>query len=255
MLAQTNLRLGNYPASVAMAPHAHDTASMNIVVQGGFLERIGKRERSYARGHVAFVPAGMTHSQLFGASGARQIIFRPQDCWLDYLADCGTNLADAPHLTAPAFRRFGDRLLEEMHNTDGFSPAAREGMLLEIVAAFGRAGAAARSRAVPPPWLRAARDFLHDNACNAPTLAETARAAGRHEIHLAREFRRYYGVSVGDYSRQLQTEDAARLLRESRAGISVIALDCGFSSHSHLCRAFKAHFGVTPAQYRARHAR
>jgi AraC family transcriptional regulator len=251
MLAQTELRLGLYPASAAMAPHMHDTASMNIVVQGGFLERIGSRERSYARGHVAFVPAGMAHSQLFGVSGARQIIFRPQESWLDYLADCRTELAEAPHLNTPVLRQYGDRLLEEMHNDDDFSPAAREGLLLEIVAAFGRTGTAAKTRAAPPSWLKSARDFLHANACSPPGLAATARAAGRHEIHLAREFRRYFGTSVGDYSRQLQIEEAARLLRAARTNICAIALDCGFSSHAHLCRVFKAHFGVTPAQYRS----
>ncbi|MGH6878276.1 MAG: helix-turn-helix transcriptional regulator [Rhizomicrobium sp.] len=226
---------------------------MNIVVGGGFLERIGRGERNYARGHAVFLPAGMTHSQLFGATGTRQIIFRPQDSWLAYLADCNTKLEEAPHFNARSFRQFGDRLLAEMRNDDGFSAIAREGILLEIVAAFGRAGASGGARATRPAWLMAARDFLHENAHAPVSLAELARAVGRHEVHLAREFRRYYGVSVGTYLRQLRTEEAARRLLEPRTTISTIALDCGFSSHSHLCREFKAYFGVTPRQYRSHH--
>jgi AraC family transcriptional regulator len=253
MFSPTDLRVNDYPPFLSMAPHAHAEGSINIVVQGGFLERIGRSERDYARGHIAFFPAGATHSQVFGAAGARQIIFRPEASWLDYLTHCRAKLDSAPHLNAPVFGQFGDRLIEEMASTDAMSPLAREGILLEIVAAFGRRQSAAQSRATPPAWLCRAREFLHANAASPLELAEIARAAGRHEIHLAREFRRFYGMPVGAYLRQLRSEHAARLLRAPHADISDIALACGFGSHSHLCRAFKAHFGITPSQYRCRH--
>jgi AraC family transcriptional regulator len=143
-------------------------------------------------------------------------------------------------------------LLCELRRDDDFAAVACEGIVLEIVAAFGRSNAA-HPAASPPAWLIAVRDYLHANACAAPAMKQIARAAGRHEIHLAREFRRYFGVSVGSYLRQARTERAAHLLRHTRSDITGIALDCGFASHAHLCRVFKAHFGVTPSQYRARH--
>jgi AraC family transcriptional regulator len=135
-----------------------------------------------------------------------------------------------------------------------FSAIAREGLLLEIVAAFGRNGNQTTPSAAPPAWLRAARDFLHENACVPLDLAGVARAVGRHEIHLAREFRRFFGATMGGYLRQLRTERAALLLLETQSNITAIALDCGFASHSHLCREFKSRFGITPSQYRSRQA-
>jgi AraC family transcriptional regulator len=77
-----------------------------------------------------------------------------------------------------------------------------------------------------------------------------ARIAGRHEIHVAREFRRFFGASLGSYMRRLRVEHAMRLLRTSDSSLIDIALECGFSSHPHLCRAFKTIVGVTPANYR-----
>jgi AraC family transcriptional regulator len=81
-------------------------------------------------------------------------------------------------------------------------------------------------------------------------MPQLAHVAGRHEIHIAREFRRFFGVSVGEFARRLRIDQAARLLVRSNASISDIALESGFSSHSHLCREFKARFGVTPSVYR-----
>jgi AraC family transcriptional regulator len=255
VFAQTGLRISRYQAHTEMTPHQHDEASMNIVVAGQFLERIGRDERTYTRGTASFCPASTTHSQKFGATGVRQIIFKPHDSWLDYLADCKARLDDAPHSYSTTFRDLGDRLLEEMRQDDGFSAVACEGIMLEIVAAFGRSGTAAVANTKPPAWLRAAREFMHENAFVSLTMAQIARAAGRHEIHLAREFRRFFGIPVGAYMRRLRTEQAERLLLKPQISISEIAQSCGFASHSHLCREFKAHFGITPSEYRARNRR
>jgi AraC family transcriptional regulator len=248
----TELRIFNYAPCGTMAPHQHSESLMSIVVHGDFREWIGKREQDYAPGHVTFLPAGLTHSQRFGAAGARQIHFKPQESWLEYLTDTKTRLADAPHAASRVFRYLGDRLLNEMQHRDALSAVACEGLILEIVAAFGRHWTAARANSKAPVWLRAARDFIDENAFECPSMAQIARAAARHEIHVAREFRRFYGVSVGTYIRRLRTEHAARLLLDGRISVCDIAQSCGFASHPHLCREFKAHFGVTPSQYRAR---
>jgi AraC family transcriptional regulator len=81
-------------------------------------------------------------------------------------------------------------------------------------------------------------------------MVQIAQEAGRHEIHLAREFRRFFGCSVGAYMRRLRIGRAEQLLMKPHVSISEVALSCGFASHSHLCREFKVHMGVTPTEYR-----
>ena len=251
MFALHELRVRNYPAQMPMKAHAHDADCLSVLVRGAFTERVGGRARDYVRGHAAFLPAGVVHSQTFGAGGATQILFRPLPDWIDYLSDCGTPLSDSPHANAPIFRQLGDRLFAEVAREDRYSALACEGILLEIVAAFGRRERAVRPGRSPPPWLRRVRDYVHEHALAPIGLKEIARAAARHEVHVAREFRRFFGISIGELARRLRTEEAARLLLSSRSSISDVALHCGFSSHSHLCREFRARFGVTPSEYRS----
>lgn len=253
MLPSMSMRIAQYAPHAAMAWHRHDEPSLSVVLAGEFAEKIGGRERHYASGCVSLGPAGMAHSQRFGAQGARQIIVRPQEAWLAYLADCKVDLESSPYARASKFHALGRKLLGEIDCGDDFSPLAREGILLEIVAAFGRADALAGTAAKAPAWLCRARDFMQQNAFATVTLRQIADAAGRHEIHLAREFRRYFGISVGSYLRKVRAERAAHLLRHSTSAITDIALGCGFASHAHLCRVFKAQFGLTPTQYRAKH--
>jgi AraC family transcriptional regulator len=224
---------------------------MSIVVSGRMREHLDDTERVYDRGHATFLPAGLPHSQTFGPEGTRQIIFIPRPDWLAYLKDCNTQLGPAPYACSDAFRELGDRLCREIGNPDQFSALACEGLLLEMIAQFGRLGSAGTTtQKKPPAWLCAARDFMHENVCGALSMAQIARAASRHEIHLAREFRRFFGVPVGVYLRQLRVERARQLLLNRRLSISEIALSCGFSNHSHFCRAFKWRLGITPSQYR-----
>jgi AraC family transcriptional regulator len=247
---QMDLQIRDYPALHAMAPHMHDIPLMGVVLDGGFEERIGKAERRYSRGHVAFLPAGVVHSQRFGGSATRQIIFRPGGRWLEQLADCGANFSDAPHLKDIAFCHLGERLLRELRQPDGFSAIVCEGILLELGAAFARGYAVASRPAKPPAWLARTRDYLHAHTFSSVRMEELARVAGRHDVHVAREFRRFYGTSVGDYVRNLRLDAAALRLLVPQADISEVAFECGFSSHSHLCRAFKRRFGITPSRYR-----
>jgi AraC family transcriptional regulator len=252
MIDRTALRLSRYAPGTAMAPHEHAEPSFNIVVGGCFLERIGGEERRYAAGCVSYCPAGLTHSQQFGRTGARQIICTPRHDWLEYLSDCRVDLGRSPYVGATVFRSLGERLLQELGSPDDLSGLACEGMLLETIAAFGRSSLEAGGPARAPAWLRAARDFLHENAAAPLRLARIAQAAGRHEVHLAREFRRFFGASIGEYLRRLRCERAAQLLAQPRRTLTIteVALRCGFSSHAHLCREFRRSFGVTPSQYR-----
>lgn len=252
MFSETGLRVSRYLPRTQMAPHQHDEVSMNIVVSGNFLECIDRVERAYVRGTASFCPAATMHSQQFGAMSVRQISFRPHASWLDYLADCKTRLDEAPHIYSTTFRHLGDRLLDEIRRDDGFSAIACEGIMLEIVAAFGRARSEVVARAKPPAWLCAAREFIHENAFASLSMIQIAHEAGRHEIHLAREFRRFFGISVGGYLRRLRIEQVEKLILGPQVPIGEIALSCGFASHAHLCRVFKAHFGVTPSDYRTR---
>jgi len=81
-------------------------------------------------------------------------------------------------------------------------------------------------------------------------IADLAALAQVNPAYLARCFRRCYGQSIGQYARRVRLECVARKLTETREPLSAIALGAGFADQSHLTRTFRAHWGVTPRQYR-----
>lgn len=70
------------------------------------------------------------------------------------------------------------------------------------------------------------------------------------EVYLRRLFREYYQTTPRQYIIETRLKKAEQLLQENRLSVTDIALQCGFSSVYHFCRAFKRHANRTPSEYR-----
>jgi AraC-like DNA-binding protein len=100
--------------------------------------------------------------------------------------------------------------------------------------------------------LTPAMEYVLEHYSRPISVADLARRAELSASQLQREFRRLFGMSVGDYLLRLRLLMAQRRLRETADAIGRIATDCGFYDQSHFTRAFKAHTGLAPQQYRRR---
>jgi AraC-like DNA-binding protein len=100
--------------------------------------------------------------------------------------------------------------------------------------------------------LTPAMEYVLEHYRRPISVADLARRAELSASQLQREFRRLFGMSVGDYVLRLRLLMAQRRLRETADAIGRIAADCGFYDQSHFTRAFKAHTGLAPQQYRRR---
>ena len=90
-----------------------------------------------------------------------------------------------------------------------------------------------------------------DKEFRAPlTVAGVAASVGVHPVHLAREFRKAYRSTVGEYIRRRRITFACREILRSDTPLTEIAMAAGFSDQSHFSRTFKRLTGKTPSLYR-----
>jgi len=106
-------------------------------------------------------------------------------------------------------------------------------------------GAAALPRHVLRRVIERMRCFSTDLS-----LQVLANESGYSRVHFVRMFRAATGYSPHNYLLNLKLERARELLKTPSMSLIDIALDCGFSSHSHMSRLFHKIVGVTPSAYR-----
>jgi len=81
-------------------------------------------------------------------------------------------------------------------------------------------------------------------------LPELARVSGCPARTLQALFRKHLGRSPAQELCRLRVAAAAQALRDPRAKLDSIAVECGFSSRFHLVRSFRRLRGLTPGEYR-----
>ena len=94
-----------------------------------------------------------------------------------------------------------------------------------------------------------AKMVLHARESERVSLSEVAAEVGVSGIYLTQEFSRVEGIPLYQYQLQLRMNRSLVELPHCES-ITGLALDLGFSSHSHFTSAFRRHFGITPSDYR-----
>jgi AraC-like DNA-binding protein len=126
-----------------------------------------------------------------------------------------------------------------------------------LEAAFARHGLPRPRRrhgtdAVHVEQAEAAKTYLAGRLGERVTLDGVARAVHASPFHLARVFRQRTGVPVHRYLTRLRLRAALERLAGGAKDLTALALELGFSSHSHFADAFRTEFGRTPSAVRRR---
>lgn len=96
----------------------------------------------------------------------------------------------------------------------------------------------------------AAKSYLASHLGERITLDGVARAVHASPYHLARIFRQRTGMPIHRYLVRLRLRTSLERLAEGANDLTELALEYGFSSHSHYTDAFRREFGRTPSDER-----
>jgi AraC-like DNA-binding protein len=106
----------------------------------------------------------------------------------------------------------------------------------------------------PQAVVERAKEVLHAHAHEVLSLEFVSNAVGVTPIYLTQTFTRSEGLPLYRYQMRLRLSRALLELPTCR-DLTALALDLGFSTHSHFTTKFRETFGITPSEFRSRHAR
>ena len=157
----------------------------------------------------------------------------PDEAWYPQAADCLKEAEEANRC-----KQFGYEL-------------CIKGALLRFLALL-----IAQSKALPPAEkastqrLRAVLQWISAHYSEPVCVADAAALGQCSPNHFMRWFRQMTGQTFIIFLREYRLNAAAEALRTTEDTILSISEQCGFENLSYFNREFKAHFGMTPREYR-----
>jgi AraC-like DNA-binding protein len=251
----------------------------NIVLMrhGAFSKHFGRRSVTADVNQAVFFSKGSTYRVSHPADcGDRGVVFTPSPQALnDIIRELDPSIDDRPEWTFPfvtgpcdsgVFWRLHELVRRlEAAESDPLKlrrdePLWAEETALRLIAdvlesAFARQGLPRKRRrnttdADHADRVEAVKTYLASRLGDRITLDDVARAAGASPFHLTRIFHQRTGAPVHRYLICLRLRSALERLANGANDLTTLALELGFSSHSHFTDAFRREFGHAPSDAR-----
>lgn len=236
--------------------HYHDDTNIVFALSGSLTQTMSSRSSVLGSSSLMYVPAGEMHATNFGPQGASCFFVAIDESWVDKKLESAKIDAKGPRIATDGnpLQALVLRMYEEFRSPDSLSELIVEGTLLELLGRWFRQGSLQQQNA--PGWLRSVRTLLQDSFRESVSLSDLSKAVGVHPSHIAREFHRVYGLTIGEYIRKLRVDLVGEKLRErgqTAETLTDLALQAGFSSHAHMSSVFKRTTGMTPSEFKKAH--
>ena len=238
-----------YQARSRLSEHQHTSPFFTYVLRGDYVEQVGQQARRCVRGAVIFHPHHESHANIVGSDGTASLnVELMEQAWDELTADLVPACDIVGRVLSGDAEWAAFAVWREFHRDDPASALALDEAVAMLCAALRRA----KSRGVFEPHARLDRctEYLRADATATPRLAEVARIAGVHPMHLAKLFRKRFGYSMGEFLRRQRIAWACEQLSRDAQTISCIAARAGFADHAHFTRTFRRLTGCTPQWYR-----
>lgn len=237
-----------YEPGAQLPEHGHAAPFFTYVLRGDYIERAGGHMRECHRGAVIFHDHE-SHANLVGPRGTASLnVEIDPELWRELI----DNLAAVRNITGRVLT--GDiewpalRVWREFQQPDTNGTLGMDEAIVQLCAAVETR--TMRGLFEPHDRLERCIEYLDTHFMESNRLADVARIAGVHPMHLAKLFRRRFDCSMGEYVRRRRIAWACGHLTAGYDTITSIAQRAGFADHAHFTRTFNRIVGCTPRWYR-----
>ncbi|KKC45939.1 MULTISPECIES: helix-turn-helix transcriptional regulator [Paenibacillus] len=231
-----------------------DRNALLLASYGKFTLEIDGEPIGTARGDLIFIPAAAEARSvaLPGVFHEMYVIWFSMESSLA----SGFPLPERWDRTRPAaYDLLLDRIKSMLGESKEGLPYSRllgTGLLLEIVALWGRERSKGEAKAAGSRHIDKMKAFLQDHYREHVTKEELGECIGRTPNYAASLFRSGTGQTISGYVHSLRMKTAVYMLQESLLTVEEIAAYLGYAEVSYFQRVFKRSYGEPPSMYASR---
>ncbi|MGC1470238.1 MAG: AraC family transcriptional regulator [Sphingorhabdus sp.] len=206
---------------------------------------------------VLFVESGEEYHISHPVSGDASLVLWPEESMLDEMmhsrisgSSCASQFQRRSRLAS-----FETKLLAHQVRQaawQGADPLALDELTIDLLGALTSDANRCRTYQIAPhAKINLARVYLQQYHGDPISLSEVANAVGLSAVYLTQAFTRMVGTSMYRYLVRIRLAEALNRIPKCD-DLTDLAMDLGFSSHSHFSATFRGAFGTSPSVIRNR---
>ena len=240
-------------------PHWHSAVEMALVLQNPLIVIEGGVSRQVAEGDVSLINSDVVHTTRARDAGQSKglVVLLSIEMLKTACPDFEGSRLVIPPQGDTRQRIIG--VLTEIYQckqqSRPYSQALTNALLWKLVWYLLDGclvkGEESRSAAQKEDYLaRQALSYIEQHFKEELSLSQLAAHVGLQENYFCRYFRKYVGMSFGQYLAQVRLRYALAYMTEFGASVGISALQAGFPSARSMTDWCRKLYGVTPAQFR-----
>lgn len=223
--------------------HHHENPYFTYLLQGKLFES-NKKEAYYLEpGSLLFHNWQDAHYNIKPPEYTRGFHIELTENWFSTYDINIRDFEGSINLRSPLIKNLMNKVFIESKINDPYSHLSIETSLIEIFDAIKQTKARSFKR---PLWVKKLQELLLEEEMDY-SLKNLSSILAIHPIHLSREFRRYFGTTLGNYIRLIKLNKAFYLLTSNKFSMTEICYTCGFYDQSHFISTFKSVYKTTPS--------
>lgn len=258
-----------HPAYQDVPLHWHEEAELTLITSGQSTCTIQLESCAISEGDLVFVPPQLLHAYHTdkGTMASQTYVFHMNllgggsgdVCTMRYLAPLSGQKLTPPmviHRDHPVYDR-ALALFRDMNRAWEGREVGYELLVKAYLLTFlamlmphcAKDSADTALRTEHAEKIKTALEFMETHYGEEIAIADVAAACYFSQYHFMRFFKKYMGVSCGEYLKNLRLEKAARAFAAGDTAILDVAMGSGFRNLSYFYREFQKKYGYTPKQF------
>jgi AraC-like DNA-binding protein len=222
--------------------HYHENPYFTYLLQGKLYESNKKESYYLEPGSLLFHNWQDPHYNIKPPEYTRGFHLELNENWFSNFEIETKCFEGSVNLRDPLIKNLMNKIFIETKISDQYSNLSISALLIEI---FSTVNKGKENSCKKPSWAKKLQELILEQEVDY-SLHNLSSLLEIHPVHLSREFKRYFGTSLGNYIRLLKLNKAFHLINSNKLSMTEISYQCGFFDQSHFITNFKKIYDTTP---------